>query len=387
LVDIQNLIKRCSLPHKAIFVKTHLRNTFQFCEAEECFKTFSLVCKTWHSAVESTKFINQSLPQTLFKSPLSVEHLQKLLFSFKSLFFSETTFKQESFNAISSLILTNMKFLKQIRFQFFVEDLEFHPETNPDAFFTILNSFFVQLIQRNKESLKELESPFFTFPGLSNLELSHLNVYSTDLDAELDFNFDYFKSCMNKFELHGFPSNIIIKSMYESEISSFILENYKENSILGIFYPYLVPKEKEFYEIPYPKYLPIKFFVLQGKHSLYSLEWTKFPWEHGKEVEFLKIRATSISVFREKGLFQRLYKSFEDLINNLPNLKGVCIFVSFTGGLFKAGNPTLIFITECKKILKRHKIKYITDSQFHEKIEEFRKSLPFMFTFKSSHAY
>jgi len=123
MISIQHMLEKFKIhnPPRGIILTqtTILKHTFQFVLAKDCFQNFTLVCKSWNLAVETTKFKNQSPPYQVCKlcSPPSLTRLSKVLSSFDTLYmnFNSPPFLSDrQFARSRSVVPINENLLDQI---------------------------------------------------------------------------------------------------------------------------------------------------------------------------------------------------------------------------------------------------------------------------------
>jgi hypothetical protein len=207
MIYISKLIERFKInkPPRGITQTTLLRNTFQFSDSEECFQNFALVCKSWHTAVETTKFRNQSPPNYVLKyNPPSPSRLTKILSAFDCLELNSYSLGHKWITRMLDHVLSDTKYLKKIKLVYYSDpnEYEFDPNTNPGNIFPIVKDYFLKLVKKHKDTLKILHSPFFTLPAENILNFQQLQIYSTDLIDSLEDtqNTDFFwKPVLLKF--------------------------------------------------------------------------------------------------------------------------------------------------------------------------------------------
>jgi len=115
-----------------------------------------------------------------------------------------------------------MGYLKNIEFNF-LTPYNFHVITNPGTNFPILKEFFSKLIFKNRETLQNLSTPFFTLPEIEDEDhyLKNLQKYSTQLVKNQN-NFSFFENCIQKFQTFGFPKLICLHNMKQGTVSEYI---------------------------------------------------------------------------------------------------------------------------------------------------------------------
>jgi hypothetical protein len=268
-----------------------------------------------------------------------------------------------------------MKFLKKIEFSYFTRNPDFHPESNPDEYFSFLKNYFLKLVTKYKDSLHTIKSPFFTLPKGDVLEFSNLKLYSTELTGlSHDANFELFESCIEKFKKYGFPKTICVIGLNKQcEISANLSKNFTEHLILAKFRPIVTDNFSLFK--PTPSFLPVKCFSIHGLDVLSKNRyWINPPWEYGSHVQHLKISFFLSNHARKDSQNRPKWETFEILIQNenLPNLKGICV------NMF---NSTMILTNTIfplyEAYLKNRKIQILNAFDFYDKVQELSQDLSF----------
>jgi hypothetical protein len=163
---------------KGIFEKTMLQNMFRFCDPEECFKSFRLVCKPWQNAIETIQFDRTSddlidrIDRAFSHNPnLVTTYFEKYFPVFKKLtmFPDLLRNKDETF----SLVLNNVNKLNDIRVTFIGE------LTQQD------NSFVLALIEKSQKTLHTLNVPQFI--GL-DLDLPNLKKLTLNIERGIELS-------------------------------------------------------------------------------------------------------------------------------------------------------------------------------------------------------
>jgi len=382
MISIQHMLEKFKIhnPPRGIILTqtTILKHTFQFGLAKDCFQNFTLVCKSWNLAVETTKFKNQSPPYQVCKlcSPPSLTRLSKVLSSFDTLYmnFNSPPFLSDRQFARSrsvvpinenllDQILCKMKFLKKIQFVCSSVRFGFDAIKNPNYEFYVLKPFFLKLVSKHQDTLKFLSIPhFFSLPTENQSDYTNLKIYSSRFN-----NGKSFKNCLKVFEKFGFPKLIHLHSFSQDCISQYIDEHYKKNSILGTFNPRSVSR----YSPPIPNYLSVKFLQLQGCNIFITKDWLELPWTYGLDVLYLNIK-TSILKNGNKPVQYPKWENFKLLLQHLPNLKGICFNFSTVHNVQNIFPLYEIY-------LQNREIKNLSIFQFEKKIEETSKNLPFIF--------
>jgi len=106
-------------------------------------------------------------------------------------------------------------------------------------------------------------------------------------------------------------------------------------------------------------------------------EWMKFPWTHGPEIEYLRLKIWC----KNRPGFNPKFENFKLLIENLPNLKAICI-VDESDPSYKNANLKKMF-PNYNSYLQAHEIQELNIFEFESKIEKYSKNLPFVFHFSS----
>merc|ERR1711964_162891 len=179
---------------------------------------------------------------------------------------------------------------------------------------------------------------------------------------------------MRHFSNFGFPRLIYIDNVWGSPISELINSNFMDNSILAKYKIERIGNGT----VPPPKYLSFKVFELNGNEIFTHKDpssWMKLPWEFGSSIEYLKIN----TLCKDRPDFHPQKKNFEILLENLPNLKGICFvdkkspqdFINFKD-----------IFPPYHDFLKIHFVQNLTLFQFREKIKEYSKCRDFVFHFE-----
>ena len=164
---------------KGIFEKTMLQNMFQFCEPDECFQSFRLVCKSWKNAVETIRFNQYSSMQEVRmtltfleldqaitnQTIISTNYFDKYLPAFKQFSAPVNICFWENKNEIFALILKNMKKLNELDFA------SWHGNLSPED-----ETFMYKMIENSRNTLSKLHLskitiPDVTFPKMTQLSL------------------------------------------------------------------------------------------------------------------------------------------------------------------------------------------------------------------------
>jgi hypothetical protein len=212
---------------KGIFETTMLQNMFRFCEPDECFQSFRLVCKSWKNAIENIRF-DQEVEEDFFyklddaydnNEIVSKKKKEKFLPTFRKL---KMAMFLNNKNQILPLVLKNMKKLNDIDFDCGEHSLDTDYET-----------LIFQLLQKFQKTLHILHLPQFLVPDLNfpNMTKLTLTVGTNILINDFKTNFSQILKNMENLEL----VQLVMYGDWKP-ICEYVNQNYAKHCIGGYLY-------------------------------------------------------------------------------------------------------------------------------------------------------
>ena len=209
---------------KGIFEKTMLQNMFRFCDEDECFQSFRLVCKPWRNAIETIRF-DRAIEQEIFERldiaftddpNFATTYFEKYFPAFKKLFIIPEFFENK--DKIFPLILKNVNKLNEIHI--YAEDTWAQQD----------DSFGRHLIEKSQKTLHTLYVGKFICLDIDLPNLTKLTLQIGNNIGSSEFLANFPQICENFENLDCVQLDIWDKS---HSIISYAGENYPIHCISG----------------------------------------------------------------------------------------------------------------------------------------------------------